>query len=330
LAYIFPVQQMTSLLSTTKMPASRPSNVTRSPAPAPYRLTVYRIVELLCDPTNRDQLYKDHKTNTRYRVGSMTRLADLSGVAKSAFEHLFRRREEGVWVELNRRTLIRLTAFVNELDPPLVDPLDPERRPIRFDPIEVDGELYAGWERLSHLHAELAPPEETLLPDRLQKKPAASTEAESFLSQFPLSPQERSRVLDFIRQQSSPAQPVQSASQPILERVPSREDAMRLSKLSSLVIQHMDSEQTVSVEDYVAKLLNERGHSTPQEKKTIISGLEDILFKNKLPQKSPLLTLSLLAEFLSTAEGEPFGGDVDSLLAYCDLPTQVRHSNNHA
>jgi hypothetical protein len=195
------------------------------PCEKPYQLTVIRIIELLTSPDFRENWYK-HPTlkGDEFRVGSLMQFEELSAISKSAIENLRVKLEQNKRVEFKDKTLFRLAALLNALEPPLVDPLDPLQRPIRFEGFECDTpwgiEIYEPWEELVHLHAKSAAVGEWLLPGWLrsggvqpetvaqQEEEQAQQEEEQFLQGIShLSPETREEMIALWRrdQQDSAA-----------------------------------------------------------------------------------------------------------------------------
>jgi hypothetical protein len=155
-----------------KIPKTRPrvlkpfaiEQLDRSPKKAePYKLSVYRIFELLSDRQN-SAMYKNTLTQARFKLNSARRLQSATGISNTVVHNLLARQKEGAWVELQQETYIRLAYLLQVIEPALIDPLDPEKEPIRFGDRLVGGLFLRGWQQLKILHEESAPaPQDVLL-----------------------------------------------------------------------------------------------------------------------------------------------------------------------
>jgi hypothetical protein len=289
-----------------------------------------------------------------FRVGSMTQLASLTGIAKSAMENLFRRDELNEWTEINRKTFIKLAALLNQMEPPLVDPLDPLKRELRFPgfEVEINGEIevFEGWEQLAHLHSAFAPDAESFLPDNLKpvqskSQPKLKNELSELLNEA--SPEVKKKIEKLLLNERSSPQASNFSAQvetqlPVIEspksRPINRKKAMKISKLSSLISEDMMNAGIFSAEEYVDLLLEERRNFwglteesgeyfdySEEVKKESIDGIKLILFENTLPTVYPTLNLLILS--LKDEDGEVFAS-LDKLLNFCGLSESHTSENS--
>jgi hypothetical protein len=281
-----------------------------------YKLTFGRIIELLTDPPSSvSSIYIDKRINQRVQVGKERALARASGISKTAINNW---KTSGKWVEVSRDMYILLADFLNNIEPALVDPSDPNKTPIRFPDQELlfadtqERIVFPGWKVLQLLNEQNAPPEASVINKAFQDAPL------------------RRRVLQSLSDPSKQGQILQ-----ILDE----KKGTGLDTLIELIKNHMTAlgipPNIEYAEEYAERLIDEdtKIAQIPAEiaraKRVVLdAGLLQVMNGEMPTGQTFQILFTSLARHLPNREGRTFGSAPVKLLAYCGLPNPYDNRSN--